>query len=93
MRDNATTQHGEDTPGLGHHHRPELGGVPRDPITVECADELLEYLAESAGPRLLLQCVLQHVADGGIIIEHDGGLVLTWPDGGASRRVTHSGDT
>lgn len=91
-RDGATTQHSEDTPGLDSH-RLDAGGVPRsDTIDAACADALLEYLAESAGPRLLLQCIIEHVADGGIIIEHDGGLVLTWTDGGASRRVTRSGD-
>lgn len=88
----ATTEHCADTPGASVHRHPS-GGVPRhDYIDTACADALLEYLAESAGPRLLLQLVLDHIADGGIIIEHDGGLVLTWPDGGASRRITHSGD-
>jgi hypothetical protein len=37
--------------------------------------------------RELLLHVLEHVCDGGIIIVHDGSLVFTWPDGGASRRI------
>lgn len=88
----ATTEHSADTPRASVHRHPSRG-VPRANYTdAACADALLEYLAESAGPRLLLQLVLDHVADGGIIIEHDGGLVLTWADAGASRRITRSGD-
>lgn len=89
----AVTEHRADTPTEGATRHPS-GGVPRSgPISTRDADVLLEYLANSAGPGLFLRLIIEHVADGGIIIEHAGGLVLTWPDGGASRRITRSGDT
>jgi hypothetical protein len=93
VRDNADTEPSADTPELEPATATRAGGVPRNYTDSACADALLEYLAESAGPRLLLQLVLDHVADGGIIIEHDGGLVLTWADGGASRRLSESSDS
>jgi hypothetical protein len=48
---------------------------------------LLELGADVLPQRLLLRVVLDHIADGGIVVRHGGDLVLTWTDGGASRRL------
>ena len=55
-------------------------------------DELLDRDEDVYQSRELLRVVLEHVRDGGIVIQHAGHIVLTWPDGGASRRVTQKGD-
>lgn len=45
-----------------------------------------------SGSRVLLRLVLEHIADGGIVLPIDGEIVLTWADAGVSRQITHSGD-
>jgi len=50
-------------------------------------EELADDLADVPGSREALRMVLEHLADGGIVIRHAGDYVLTWPDGGMSRRL------
>lgn len=91
-RDNAEATHCADTPDRQPARHP-VGGVPRDdPRLAEWADALELERERVHESRHLLQMVSDHVADGGIVIWHDGSVVLTWPDGGISRRVTRTGD-
>lgn len=87
--DKADTQSSDDTPPGRSTHHPR-GGVTRNRLITEAAlAALTSALCDTADERRLLQTAWDHVADGGIIIWHGGELVLTWPDGGASRRIAN----
>jgi hypothetical protein len=86
-REKATTQHSEHAP-REDPPQSSAGGAPRySSVATALVHELHELADDVYGERELLRQVVQHVADGGIIIVHAGSLVFTWPDGGASRRI------
>jgi hypothetical protein len=86
-REKATTPTSDHTPVSTRH--PCLGrGVPRSSdVVVALLRELCDGSEDVYGQRELLRLVLEHVAAGGIVTIHCGDIVLTWTDGGASRRV------
>lgn len=83
---NANTEHSADSPELGVHRHP-AGGVPRYNDPSALVADLQRLVCEGEDEGRLLQMVLEHVSSGGIVIRHAGSLVLTWPDGGVSRRL------
>ena len=86
-RDNATTEHSADSPERPATRPPRLG-LSRDGERVRGLFETIcERWVTVPGERELLLLILEHVADGGIVIEHAGEFVLTWSDGGVSRRL------
>lgn len=86
-RDNATTRRSEHCPDLGPTRRPGRGSAAYDDDVAELVDILSGLCSASEDERRLLQVVLEHLSAGGIAIRHAGDVVLTWPDGGVSRRI------
>lgn len=89
----ATTEHSNQTPGEAARH--PSGGLLREyhGLDADLYDALLEQVQLAEVPRELLRLVIEHVQDGGIIIQYAGSLVLTWPDGGVSRRLSQMPDS
>lgn len=86
-REKATTEHSADTPDPDSHRLP-VGGVSRyGAVVAALVEQLRDDDLDVYESRELLRVVFDHVRDGGIVIQHCGSLVLTWPDGGASRRI------
>lgn len=86
-RDNATAENSDDTPSAGATRHP-AGGVPRRrPETSALLRDLADELCTGDSERALLQLLLEHLVDGGIVVRHAGDYVLTWPDAGVSRRL------
>lgn len=86
-RDNAKTEHSADIPDRGRTARPSAGDVSRYDALDDAVGLLADILCETDFERALLRDVLDHIAEGGIVISHGGDLVFTWTDGGVSRRA------
>lgn len=85
-RDNTKTEHSADTPELGATRHPSVGGVPRDSDLWRLARAVVDYYGLSEHDEQWLRLIFVHVRDGGIVVQHAGSLVLTWPDTGVSRK-------
>lgn len=87
VRDKATTQPSEHDPESPRPATRTRGRAAYRYISSAAFDALARELCDTEAERRLLQAVWDHLEDGGIIIFHGGDVVLTWADGGMSRRL------
>jgi hypothetical protein len=52
----------------------------------DLADRIARFLDDPTVERDRLELYVRHYLEGGTLLLSDGGVVLTWPDGGVARR-------